>query len=194
MCSYQFVPSSLSLSTPRSLTRPADPSTVPLCRQHFGATSRWSGVSILATIPSSRRFRGRGITVLCLHTENRSKSKKERSFFKTDRRRRINYYELRRGAKPEFIRFDPCDYWSSEVGETTLGIEIRGGGSCCRSSGSKLVVFFFNGCFFSKGESDLCVVKAGEVCLLQGRATSWTTGPRCLCIRTCALSPYVCSR
>lgn len=143
MCSYQFVPSSLSLSTPRSLTRPADPSTVPLCRQHFGATSRWSGVSILATIPSSRRFRGRGITVLCLHTENRSKSKKERSFFKTDRRRRINYYELRRGAKPEFIRFDPCDYWSSEVGETTLGIEIRGGGSCCRSSGSKLVVFFF---------------------------------------------------
>lgn len=51
-----------------------------------------------------------------------------------------------------------------------------------------------NGCFFSKGESDLCVAKAGEVCLLQGRATSWTTGPRCLCIRTCALSPYVCSR
>lgn len=47
---------------------------------------------------------------------------------------------------------------------------------------------------FSKGESDLCVAKAGEVCLLQGRATSWTTGPRCLCIRTCALSPYVCSR
>ena len=76
-------PPSLSLSrsfrSPRSLTRPADPSTVPSCRQHFGAISRRSGVSILATIPSSRRFRGE-----FMRGKSKEKSYLERSFLKTD--------------------------------------------------------------------------------------------------------------
>lgn len=112
----------------------------------------------------------------------------ERSFFKTDRRRRIYIIPISFSIQSMIV--DRAKKREIEIQRREL-LKLF--------SSSKLVVsIFLTACsfffFFSKGESDLCVAKAGEVCLLQGRATSWTTGPRCLCIRTCALSPYVCSR
>lgn len=131
--------------------------------------------------------------------KNRSKSKKERKILSSTC---SNDLSLRRIVEEEDLYYPDFLFDSihdRRQGEENSEIEIQRRELLKLFSSSKLVVsIFLTACsfffFFSKGESDLCVAKAGEVCLLQGRATSWTTGPRCLCIRTCALSPYVCSR